>query len=46
MKYQYKILKVLFGPHSYDAKPENVESDLNFWGEDGWELVGVNPGWI
>ncbi len=38
-KWEYKVLKEGIGIKGFRA--ESIEEELNLWGEEGWELVGV-----
>jgi len=38
-KWEYKVLKEGIGIKGF--RIENIEEELNLWGEEGWELVGV-----
>ncbi len=38
-RWKYKVLKYSIGLKGFRA--ESVEEELNLWGEEGWELVGV-----
>jgi hypothetical protein len=38
-KWEYKVLKAGMGIKGVNA--EEVEEELNLWGEEGWELVSL-----
>ena len=38
-KWEYKVLKEGIGLKG--VKAEEVEEELNLWGEEGWELVAI-----
>lgn len=38
-KWEYKVLKVGIGLKGFRA--EEIEEELNLWGEDGWELIAA-----
>jgi len=38
-KWEYKVMKQSIGIKGFRA--EDIEEELNLWGEEGWELVGV-----
>ena len=38
-KWEYKVLKQGIGIKGANA--EEIEAELNLWGEEGWELVSV-----
>ncbi|UCC62010.1 MAG: DUF4177 domain-containing protein [Anaerolineae bacterium] len=38
-KWEYKVLKEGIGIKGLRA--EDIEEELNLWGAEGWELVGV-----
>ena len=38
-KWEYKVLKEGIGLKGVNA--ENIEEELNLWGEEGWELVAI-----
>jgi hypothetical protein len=38
-KWEYKVLKEGIGIKGINA--ENIEEELNLWGEEGWEVVSI-----
>lgn len=39
MKWEYKVIKIDCIQNL--GKPDNLQNELNSYGEEGWELVGV-----
>jgi hypothetical protein len=39
IKWEYKVLREGIGLRGF--RVESIEEELNLWGQEGWELVGV-----
>ena len=40
-EWEYRVMS--FGGGLRSPKDEELEADLNLWGEEGWEVVGALP---
>jgi hypothetical protein len=38
-KWEYKVLKIGIGLKGFRA--EDIEEELNLWGEEGWEVIAA-----
>lgn len=43
MKWEYKIAYINTNKLNATSLPENLNIEFNKWGEEGWELVKVEP---